>query len=168
MVEEDYLEMHPYMSSEEVLKYDELEPFTKEELKKFIRSTLSEPCFYSVILKDTKKLIGHLYLGIKMDHESKIASLGYIFNPIYYRKGYCSEAAKALINYGFKEMNVDRVEAGCNPENIASWRVMQKIGLHDDGLQQRKISFENDADGNPIFRSHFKYSISKENWKIES
>ncbi len=164
MIEEDYIEMYEYMSREDVLKYDDLDPFTKEGLREFIKSTLGDPCFYAVILKETNKLIGHLYFGLNRANEHIYASLGYIFNPKYYNQGYCSEAAKAMVNYGFIKMNVYKVEAGCNPENIPSWRVMEKIGMHSEGLQKRKESFENDEDGNPIFRSGFKYTMLKEDW----
>lgn len=167
MVVEDYQEMYEYMSKEDVLKYDDLNPFTEEGLKDFIKSNLDDSSFYAVILKEENKLIGHLYFGLNYANKLIYASLGYIFNPKYYNQGYCSEAAKAMVDYGFNKMNVYQVEAGCNPENIPSLRVMQKIGMHSEGLQTRKESFENDENGNPIFRSGFKYSLLKEDWEIE-
>lgn len=52
-----------------------------------------------------------------------------MFNPKYQNRGYASEAARAILEYGFKEMNLHRIIATCQPENIPSYRVMEKIGM---------------------------------------
>ncbi len=65
-------------------------------------------------------MVFHQYFG---EHTYEI---GWVFNPDYYNKGYASEAAQALLNYGFKDMQLHRIIATCQPQNIASYKVMEK------------------------------------------
>jgi [ribosomal protein S5]-alanine N-acetyltransferase len=76
-------------------------------------------------------LIGHIaffkYFG---EHTFEI---GWVFNPKYCNKGYASEAAYALLKYGFEELKLHRIIATCQPENTGSYRVMEKIGMRREG-----------------------------------
>jgi ribosomal-protein-alanine N-acetyltransferase len=54
------------------------------------------------------------------------------------------------------------VVAHCNPENIASWRVMEKIGMRREGYFHKNIFFSRDADGTPIWLDTYEYAILKE------
>ena len=59
--------------------------------------------------------------------------LGWVIAPAYQRHGYASEAAQALRDYCFANLNAHRVIATCQPDNPASYRVMEKIGLRREG-----------------------------------
>lgn len=56
-------------------------------------------------------------------------TLGWVYCDDYWNQGYGTEAAKALLNYAFKTLNVKKVVATCHAENIGSRRIMEKIGL---------------------------------------
>lgn len=62
------------------------------------------------------------------------AELGYTISRPYWGHGYASEAAAELVRFAFEEMGLVRVEAVCLPENIASRRVMEKIGMQYEGI----------------------------------
>ena len=55
--------------------------------------------------------------------------LAYHYLPSAWGKGYGSEAAAAVIAYGLSVLGLDRIIAICFPENIGSWRVMEKAGM---------------------------------------
>jgi ribosomal-protein-alanine N-acetyltransferase len=133
---DDWLEVHTYASDPEVAKFMIWGPNNEEETKGFINSTIEmqqrEPrvdfeC--AVILQETDQFIG----GCGLRKEGMIGEIGYCFNPHYWRKGYASEAASALIYYGFKELALHRIFATCRPDNIGSAKVMEKVGMQREG-----------------------------------
>jgi [ribosomal protein S5]-alanine N-acetyltransferase len=68
------------------------------------------------------------------------AELGYVINPDFWGQGYVTEAAKALCDFAFKKMKVNRIEAGTIVGHTASERVLQKCGFKVEGvLRQREL-----------------------------
>ena len=68
------------------------------------------------------------------------AELGYALSRDYWGRGFVAEAVRAMISFGFKEMNLNRIEARCIAENTASARVMEKAGmLYEGTLRQREL-----------------------------
>jgi [ribosomal protein S5]-alanine N-acetyltransferase len=68
------------------------------------------------------------------------AELGYALSRDYWGRGLMAEAVRAMISFGFKKMNLNRIEARCIAENIASARVMEKAGmLYEGTLRQREL-----------------------------
>ncbi|KRC58660.1 GCN5 family acetyltransferase [Agromyces sp. Root81] len=61
------------------------------------------------------------------------AGLGYVLDPAHAGNGYATEIARALLDLAFGELGVHRVTAGCFADNIASWRVMEKLGMRREG-----------------------------------
>jgi ribosomal-protein-alanine N-acetyltransferase len=62
------------------------------------------------------------------------AELGYWIGPEYWNCGYCTEAVKAILNYGFHELGYHKISARHCVGNIASGRVMQKAGMVREGV----------------------------------
>jgi RimJ/RimL family protein N-acetyltransferase len=56
-------------------------------------------------------------------------SLGYLVDPAYAGRGFATAIANALLDLAFTELGLHRVTAGCFAANIASWRVMEKVGM---------------------------------------
>ena len=52
--------------------------------------------------------------------------------------------------------------AHCNPENIASWRVLEKIGMRREGHFQKNVFFKVQADGSPVWIETYEYAILKD------
>jgi ribosomal-protein-alanine N-acetyltransferase len=68
------------------------------------------------------------------------AELGYAISRDYWGRGFVAEAVRAMISFGFKEMNLNRIEARCIAGNTASARVMEKAGmLYEGTLRQREL-----------------------------
>ncbi len=68
------------------------------------------------------------------------AELGYTLSRDYWGRGLMAEAVGAMISFGFREMNLNRIEARCIAENSASARVMEKAGmLYEGTLRQREL-----------------------------
>lgn len=57
------------------------------------------------------------------------ARLGYIFDPTYAGHGYATEAATAMVAHAFERLGVRRITAGCFADNLASVRILEKVGM---------------------------------------
>ncbi|WP_444947190.1 GNAT family N-acetyltransferase [Micromonospora ureilytica] len=57
------------------------------------------------------------------------AELGYIFDPAYAGHGYATEAVTAMVAQAFERLNIRRITAGCFADNLASVRILEKIGM---------------------------------------
>jgi [ribosomal protein S5]-alanine N-acetyltransferase len=83
---------------------------------------------WAITLKNNLKLIGIIGLyRIKPEHYR--AEIGYMILPEFNGKGITTEAIKAVLNYGFNEMNLHSIEGVIDPQNFASERVLQKNGF---------------------------------------
>jgi len=68
----------------------------------------------------------------------KMGKLYYNLLPVYWGKGYATEAVRAVLKFGFRVLKLHRMEAGCAVDNIASIRVLEKVGMQMEG-QRRKV-----------------------------
>ena len=77
-------------------------------------------------------LIGTIRLSIAQDRHT--ADIGYGLNSDFQGLGYMTEAVRAVLNFGFGELGVHRISATTAVENIASCRVLEKVGMIQEGL----------------------------------
>ena len=162
-LEDDYKDLHEYLSLEETYRFEPGQPISLEEAKKITSERAAGKDFWAVILKDNKKkLIGHLSF-IQSEPKSFLTwEIGFIFNPVFQNKGYATEASRALIAYAFAELGAHRVEGFCSPDNIASWRVLEKCGMKREGLRRKNAFFRKNNDGQPIWLDSYQYAILAE------
>ncbi|MCB9189132.1 MAG: GNAT family N-acetyltransferase [Flavobacteriales bacterium] len=101
----------------------------KEGASMFNRTFL----YFHLLDKNTDELIGWCgYHTWYLEH--KRAEIGYtIYDDNHREKGYMSEALTAVIEYGFHEMYLHRIEALVGPYNRASLRLMKKFGFNEEG-----------------------------------
>jgi RimJ/RimL family protein N-acetyltransferase len=76
-------------------------------------------------------VIGAIGFTIKPEHET--AELGYWLGVPFWGQGYCTEAARAVIEYGFSTLALHRIQAHHLGNNPASGRIMQKVGMKFEG-----------------------------------
>ena len=158
----DYIELHEYLSNPEIYVFEPGQPISLSEAEIITTERAKGTDFYAVVFKENEKMIGHLYFK-QIDPQVMMTwELGYIFNPSYHRKGYASEAAQALVEYAFKNCKVHRIMARCDPENPASWKVLEKIGFRREGHFKQFGTFRNDESGNPIWHDAYEYGLLKE------
>lgn len=85
-----------------------------------------------IIHKSENTLIGNACIKVIPDltgSPTGSTELGYSIIPSYQRQGYASEAASSLIDWGFSQPDIHTITAGCDPDNIASKRVLEKVGM---------------------------------------
>lgn len=153
----DWKSVHHYTSNRNVMKYMPEGVISEEDTKKFVIENAGENAKnFPVVLRKEQKLIGHIvfhrYFG---NHTYEI---GWVFNPNYYNNGYATEAAYSVLNYGFETLNLHRIIATCQPENIPSWKVMEKIGMRKEGYFKKCI-----PNGNEWWDEYY-YAILHKEW----
>ncbi|AEA44663.1 GNAT family N-acetyltransferase [Fluviicola taffensis] len=82
---------------------------------------------WAVILKETDEYLG--WCGLKYTLELDEFDIGYRLMKKFWGKGYATEAAKACLEVGFNQFNMESIVGRAMPENGASIRVLEKIGL---------------------------------------
>ncbi len=119
---------------------------------------LKQAYHWGVVDKESQKLIGRVAF-ISFDKENDRTEIGYVISRLYWNKGLITEAAKELIDYGFNELEVNRIEAKCNEDNLGSERVMQKIGMKLEGILREQLKM------NGKYHNQKMYSLIKSDCK---
>ena len=114
---------------------------------------------FAITRKDDGALIGAISLmSIEPGHQ---AELGYWVGVPYWNAGYCTEAGRALLQYAFAELGLQRVHACHLTRNPGSGRVMQKLGMEHEGTRRRHVcKWEQ-------FEDIELYGILADDWKSE-
>ena len=84
---------------------------------------------WAVILKETDEMIGQCGLTMQPWKETEVLEIGYLFNRLYWHKGYATEAAKACKKYAFETLKADEVCSIIRNTNIASQNVAIRNGM---------------------------------------
>ncbi len=85
--------------------------------------------------KEADQLIG--FCGLRFIDETPEIEILYGLWPEFWRKGFATEAARAVLRYGFEVCGLDRIVAGADPPNSASLRVMERLGMKFDRQDRR-------------------------------
>ncbi len=104
-----------------------------------------EGLHFAITLRTDRNLIG--VIGLECDRESENSELGYWIGKPYWNCGYATEAAKAVVAYGFEVLKLNRIHAYFFKRNAASGRVLEKIGMQYEGcLRQHLKKWDNFED----------------------
>lgn len=98
----------------------------------------NEPSSWGIELKETGHLVGTIgYMW--WNRENRSAEVGYSLARAQWNKGLMTEALRAVIRFGFEEMNLHRIEAQHETSNPASGRVMEKVGMRQEGVLRGRL-----------------------------
>ncbi|WP_052078685.1 GNAT family N-acetyltransferase [Spirochaeta lutea] len=133
-------DLFDYLGLPETYTFEPGKPLTREQSRQVAAERAALDMFWAVVLQETGKVIGHLYFEEKNPRGDRIWTLGYIFNPAFQRRGYCTEASRGLIGHAFENLGASKITASCNSRNTASWKTLESLGftrdeirLNDDG-----------------------------------
>ncbi len=137
-VEEDWGAVHEYASDPQVVRYMPWGPNTEQDTKDFVKRSMSYqrdvPRIHyelAVTMKENSPLIGGC--GIHVHDAKGVCMIGYCFNQRFWGRGYATEAANMLLAFGFRKLKAHRIRAVADPANMASIRVLEKIGMKYEG-----------------------------------
>jgi ribosomal-protein-alanine N-acetyltransferase len=113
------------------------------------------PDYYLVVANDADDLVGFVRIGLGA-HRS--GELGYAIRHDDWGKGYATEAASLMLDFGFGALRLHRVQAACGPENHASQRLLAKLGFTPEGRIRDHV-YTNGA-----WRDSLLYAILDHEW----
>lgn len=117
-------------------------PYTESDAREFIAGTQEDlargtELRLAITLKQSNTLCGGVGLRIEPDHRR--AELGYWLGVPFWGKGYATEAARAVVQHGFRALGLHRIFASHVPRNPASGRVLRKVGMRHEGILRGHI-----------------------------
>src|SRR5512139_3359115 len=144
----DWPALLAYQRDPRYLRYYEWADRTLDDAQRFVQMFLEQQAEQprrkfqlAVVLQASGQLIGNC--GIRQAsagaHE---ADIGYELAPDHWGRGYATEAARAIVQFGFAELKVHRIWAWCIADNIASARVLEKLGFTLEGRLREKEYFK--------------------------
>ncbi len=159
----DWQDVHRYASLPIVCQYQPWGPNTEEETQDFVEQVLLDAkeeersrYVFSVIEQENGKMIGAGEINIR---DFRVGEISYIIHPDFWRKGIATEVAKLLLQFGFETLNLHRIYATCDPRNIGSSKVLQKIGMIQEGIMREDLLIKTG------WRDSLLYSILEHEWK---
>jgi ribosomal-protein-alanine N-acetyltransferase len=136
----DFRAVHAYASDPEVVRFMDWGPNTLDDttvfLDRMITSAARSPRtqFPLAIVPATGDVpVGVVELQID-SAEHRRADVGYVLGRSAWGHGYASEAAAAMLRFGFDELGLHKISATCDPDNRGSARVLEKIGMRREGV----------------------------------
>ena len=136
---EDWPVVLAYQRDPRYLRYTHWSDRSPEDVQSFVQMFLDQQPArprlkyqLAVVLKASGQLIGNCGIRLQED-EAHQADIGYELSPQHWGRGYATEAARAIVRFGFTELNVHRIWAWCIAENTASARVLEKLGMQLEG-----------------------------------
>ena len=95
---------------------------------------------YAVVLKETNKVIG--IFEFRVHEHNKSGEIGYTLDSRYWGHGYMTEAGKRILEFAFNDLQLERVFAEHDTNNVASGKVMQRLGMTCDGILRKSRMFK--------------------------
>lgn len=154
-----------YRNDPDVAQYQSWDiPYPREKATRFVQEIQAGDVAsrrwlqIAIELKSTHEMIGDVAFSIRAD-DSQQAVIGYSLARPYWRRGYAFEAVSRLLAFLFDELNLHRVIAECDVANIASWKLLQKLGFRREAHLVENIFFKG------TYGSEFHYAILAREWK---
>lgn len=163
--EGDFDAIHDYGSDPEVVQYVAWGPNTEQVSRDFVENSLAKAAaeprldyVLAVVPRDGRELVGTvgLYLPFAEAHS---AMLGYAYGRGAWGQGFATEAARPMLALAFDVLHLDRVWASCDPENGASARVLEKIGMSLEGR------LRHDQNIRGVLRDSLVWGILRDEWR---
>lgn len=134
-----------YQADPLYLRYYEWTTRAAEDVQQFVRMFLDQQreqprtkFQLALILRAEDRLIGNCGIR-KPTPDAREADMGYELAPACWGHGYATEAARAIVAFGFSELRLHRIWAECIAENVGSARVLEKLGMRREGRLREHV-----------------------------
>lgn len=164
---DDWRDVHSYTSDPLVVQYMSFGPYTPAEAQEWVNGCVSRAqeqprrCYeFAVVPRADPRVIGDVTLELDQD-QPRMGSFAYVLHRGYWGQGYTTEAMRAFFNFGFGQLNLHRIYDACDVRNLASARVMEKLGMRREGHVRERLW----KDG--TIHDEFQYAILAREWKSQ-
>lgn len=161
---EDLTPFLAYRNDPEIARYQSWESCSLEEAVRFIEEQKSLPkgepgkwFQFAIESKETGALIGDCAFKINED-DSRQAEIGFTLAREFQKKGYAAEAIARVIEYGFAQLNLHRIIAVTDCENIASVSLLERLGMRREAHFVQNIWFKGK------WGDEYLYALLRDEW----
>jgi RimJ/RimL family protein N-acetyltransferase len=166
--EEDWPAILAYQSNPLYLCYYEWTERTPEAVREFLQMFLDQQqetprskFQLAITLKSTGELIGNC--GIRMRSvEAHEGDIGYELDPHHWGQGYATEAARAMLAFGFTNFRLHRVWSWCIADNGSSVRVLERLGMRREGHLRENEFYKG------RWWDTYLYAILEDEWRAQT
>jgi [ribosomal protein S5]-alanine N-acetyltransferase len=118
-------------------------PYTPEHFRLFMSSVVANEPTWAIVRRQTDELIG--VIGLAPNDDGQSGEVGYYIARPFWGQGFATEAAQAIVRMGFDVCRYVKLTSGYHADNLASGRVLKKLGFEPCGRSTRPCL----ADGTP-------------------
>lgn len=153
-----------------LMPYEPIQPpafYTKPVQKELINHDAKEResgtalRLWIFLKEEPNRVIGSVRFSSVIRGAFQSCFLGYRLDQSLERNGYMTEALGVAIPYAFRQLSLHRIEANVMPRNIASRRVVEKLGFREEGLARKYLKI------NGTWEDHLHYAMTIEEWRGE-
>jgi RimJ/RimL family protein N-acetyltransferase len=123
----------------------------------------TDPKWFSLVveLKAEGKVIGQVGIGVAKTGEHRQGTIGWLLGRKHQGQGLATEAARALLGFGFDHLGLHRISARTGKDNVRSWRLMERLGM------RREAHFRESHVVEGEWRDEFVYAVLAEEWRAQ-
>lgn len=164
----DFELFYSVFSNREIMRYAWIDEINSiEEMKPFFEGFISvndmpnknNSYAFAAFERENGSFIGFTDIQIhSLNDEGGHGEIGYFLLPEFWGKGYATELASTMMEFGFNNLNLHKVSARCNANNLKSENIMKKLGMTKEG-QLRKVRYKRGS-----WDDEKCYGILREEW----
>lgn len=164
---EDLDALHAWISDPEVMRFQSWRTSTRDESAAHLAKCLEEiekgeerrGFYMALVRKEDERIIGDAgFTVVRKTDDGGVARMGYMLLKPYWGKGYATETAEVMLRYCFTVLNLHKVTAGCDAENGASAKVMEKCGMVREAYFKKHRLLDGE------WRDRLEYAVLREDW----
>ena len=164
-VEEDWRDIVETRTQEEVARYEPWDTTTWAERERVVERIREQRALtsymvgkyteFAAVLGD--KAIGSV--GVKrLSDVHQDAEVGWVFGTRYWGQGYATEAARALMDWSFRTLELHRITAVCDARNVPSYRLMERLGMRREAHHVKSYFSKGE------WTDDLVYAVLKDEW----
>jgi len=139
----DFEAVHQYSQDPEVVRFMQWGPNTEEQTRDFLSNCIAnqsvdQKTTYDFAVDYEGRLVGSISLRLSKPG-GKLGEIGYCYDKSTWGKGIASEAAEAIMKFGFEDLGLHKISATCDPYNFGSAKVLQKTGMKLEGYLKKHL-----------------------------
>lgn len=145
---EDIDAVYAYSSLPLVTRFTIWPPNTRTDAERFVRASIdavSKVPRRSFALAIEGPVGGGVIGGARIGFQAgslDIGDIGYVLHPTFWGQGLATEAVRLLVQFGWESLHLHRIEATCDPANMGSRRVLEKVGFQYEGHLRQHIKVQ--------------------------
>ncbi|MDD5898269.1 MAG: GNAT family N-acetyltransferase [Clostridia bacterium] len=152
---EDWADFCRCFGDAEVVRFEPYRAMSGEEARQALAARIGNDAFIALETKQDHRYIGNVYFR---EDEMHAVELGYVLARDAWHRGYAAEACRVLIEDAFAR-GVHRIWAECDPQNTASWKLLERLGFVREAHLHQNVFFWKDEQGNPIWKDTYQYAL---------